>query len=447
MSVDPRVTFVARHPSFPKLEIRRGVRDVSPRGLSIWAHAEEDLLWPGLQVDFELSWRAGPPLRLRALVRHVTPMADTQVDLVGFELLDADPVYARTLDRMLHPTTSSSTANPGALWELYEESGYFSLSGKRRDDFRPLAASFRDAERKLAEAPEVGGHFVTPIRGPIDASMHHVQLWERSWLIYHVARSPRARSFDDAGHEALTELYRHAYEHAQSFNPNWLVTYVQKVAKWSRRVHHDIPSAFVDSGEASVTSFQAIELPTQSVFPADAARVQRLTEAHIEPVRDAIVARYPGPFVEALGLSDLGRRVDPRGLWRSAGLDRRREVLVALRDGGIEAVAVLDSVQAGVHLFRLADSCRILDVGGATPAAYGALLTAASAWFGAQGKPSYVYFREPDAPALDDMPRAGQRAYRDLGHAWMTVLSARRIGELLERLDELVTRPHPLLMP
>lgn len=445
--VDPRVTFVARHPSFSGVEIRRGVRDVSRRGLSIWAHAEEDLLWPGLKVDFELAWRAGPPLRLRAIVRHVTPMADTQVDLVGFELLQPDPIYTRTLDRMLHPTTSSGTANPEALWELYEESGYFSLSGKRRDDFRPLAASFRKAERKLAEAPTVGGHFVTPIRGPIDASMHHVQLWDRSWLIYHVARSSRARTFADAGHEALTELYRHAYEHAQSHDPLWLVTYVQKVAKWSRRVHHDIPEAFVESGEACVTSFQALEIATQSVFPADSIRVQRLSDAWTDTVHERLREQYPRAFVEALGLSDLGRRIDPRGLWRGAGLDRRREVLVALGDGGLEAVAVLDAVESGLHLFRLADSCRILDLGAASPAAYGALLTSASAWYGALGKPSYVYFLEDGAPDIDTLPRAGQRVHRDLGAAWMTVLSAGRIGELLERLDELVTRPHPLLIP
>ena len=445
--VDPRVTFVARHPSFSGVEIRRGVRDVSQRGLSIWAHAEEDLLWPGLKVDFELAWRAGPPLRLRGIVRHVTPMADTQVDLVGLELLRPDPIYVRTLDRMLHPTTSSGTANPEALWELYEESGYFSLSGKRREDFRPLAASFRKAERKLADAPQIGAHFVTPIRGPIDASMHHIQLWERSWLIYHVARSSRARTFADAGHEALTELYRHAYEHAQRHDPRWLVTYVQKVAKWSRRVHHDIPATFVASGEASVTSFQAIELATQSVFPADAVRVTRLSSGWTETVQGLLRDRYPRPFVEALGLSDLDRRIDPRGLWRDADLYRRREVLLALGDGGLEAVAVLDAVESGLHLFRLADACRILNLGSATPDAYGALLTAASAWYGAQGKPSYVYFREDGSPTIDSMPRAGHRTHRDLGEAWMTVLSASRIGELLERLDELVTRPHPLLLP
>ena len=445
LPVDPRVTLVARHPSFSGVEIKRGVRDVSRRGLSIWAHAEEDLLWPGLALDFELSWSAGPPLRLRGIVRHVTPMAETSVDLVGLELLAVDPVYARTVDRMLHPSTSSGTASAETLWALYEDSGYFNLSGKRHVDFRPLATSFQQAERKLAAAPEVGGHFVTPIRGPIDASIHHLQLWDRSWLIYNLARSPRARSFADAGHQALTELYRHAYEHAMRYDPRWLVNYVQKVASWSRRVHHDIPNDYVATGEASVTSFRALELSTESVFPADSVRVRRLTEATTDEVHRALAARYPDPFVQALGLHALGRRIDPRRQWHAAGLDRRREVLVALADRGIQAVAVLDSVESGLHLFRLGDACRIFDIGNATPGAYGALLTAASAWYGAQGKPSYVYFEEEDAPLLDSMPRAGRRAHRDLGSAWMTVLSATRIPELLERLTELVTRPHPML--
>lgn len=443
--VDPRVTFVARHPSFGGVHIRRGVRDVSQRGLSIWAHAEEDLLWPGLQVDFELAWRAGPPLRLQGIVRHVTPMADTQVDLVGFELLRPDPIYTRTLDRMLHPTTSSGTANPEALWDLYEESGYFSLSGKRRDDFRPLAKSFRKAERKLAASPALGAHFVTPIRGPIDASIHHVQLWERTWLIYNLARSGRARSFADAGHQALSELYRHAYEYAQGLDPHWLVNYVQKVASWSRKVHFDIPNDYVDAGEASVTTFRALELSTESVFPADTIRVRRLTEPTLGEVSETLGRQYPRPFIEALGLHELSRNIDPRRLWRDAGLHRRRELLAAYGDDGLEAVAVLDAVESGLHLFRLADACRIFAVGNATPAAYGALLTAASAWYGAQRKPSYVYFEEEAAPDLDTMPRAGRRTHRDLGAAWMTVLDARRIPELLERLDELVTRPHPLL--
>lgn len=439
--IDPRVMVRCQHPLFEGQSWLRSVRDVSASGLSIWACAVDDLLWPGLELPIELLAKHRDPVKLKAVVRHVTPRPPAKFDLVGMEILPT-PEFRREVDRILYPGTYAGTASPGVLWSLYDESGYFRLSGKRAADFRPLFDAFCASETKLREAPQLGGHFTTHY---VDATMHQLQLWDGGWLIYHVSRSQRPRGFIDVGHDALFKLYRHAYEHANRFEARWLVTYVQEVATWSRFVHRDVPAAFVESGDASVTSFYAYEVPSAVKLPDGQLTARKMKGTEAKSIESHLRSAFPRPYVEALGLDDLVASADPRGHWSAAGLRRGRAVFVAENAAGVRAVAVLDSAQTGLHLFRLADSCRIYNLGKPEPELFRALLGAAARWFADQGKERFVYFHHDDAPKVQDIVGDAAAELVDLGAAWITVLNAARMPELVERIGEFVTRAHPLL--
>lgn len=439
--VDPRVMMRCVHPLFGDHSSFRSVRDISATGVGVWASAIEDLLWPGLELSIELVAKNRDPVQLNAIVRHVSPRAPAKLDLIGLEV-EPSAEFHREVDRLLYPDTYAGTASPGVLWSLYDESGYFRLSGKNSGDFRPLFDAFSASETKLRAAPALGSHFTTHY---VDATMHQLQVWDGAWLIYHVSRSQRARGFVDVGHEALFQLYQHAYEHAARFDARWLVTYVQQVATWSRHVHHDIPADFVESGDASVTPFYAYEVPSSVVLPKGDIVARRMRGPEAKGIEAHLRSEFPRPYVEALALDDLVSSADPRRLWQQAGLRRGRAVFVAENEAGVRAVAVLDSAQTGLHLFRLADSCRIYNLGPADPELFRALLRAAALWFADRGQELFVYFHHDGAPRLEEIAGAVSAELVDLGAAWISVLNADRMPELVERIGEFVTRPHPLV--
>ncbi|MGH1346860.1 MAG: PilZ domain-containing protein [Nannocystales bacterium] len=437
--LDPRVSVTGTHPELAGVKVRGTANDVSVAGLSFYASQTQNVVWPGLELRLAVGAERGRSSQVDCVVRHVSPTQTPELRLVGVELTSAPDSFAKDISRILYARSAAGTATPETLWSIYDESGYFQLSGKTTADFAKLRGPFVHANAKLSNAAPVGTHIVS---GDTDVTMHQLQQWPGAWLLYHVSRRRQPQGVGEVGAGALYEAYRHAYEYVREHGAQWLVTYVQKSATWSRKVHVDVPAEFVSSGEASVTEFSAYEVPTDvQVTAPDGVLVRELVDSDLPKATAAFTRDFTRPYISALGLDTLTQPADRDGHWSAGGLERRRVVMVAEVDGEASALSILDATEEGLHLFRLTDSCRLYSLDGALhPGAFAALLAHACQWFSGLGRSHFVHFAREDEALLLEIDRVVS-----LGDAWMTVLNASHGPDLIERIREFVTRPHPMV--
>jgi hypothetical protein len=216
-------------------------------------------------------------------------------------------------------------------------------------------------------------------------------------------------------------------------------------------VHHDLPARYVESGQAAVVRFRAVEVACDAHAEADRTpdcglgyEVGVATEEETALLLQEIARTRPKAYVEALDF--VPERFELTEIcedWSLAGLGRRRAALVARRNGKPVAAAVLESADEGTHLFRLLDLVRLFPLAPAGEDANAALLDAARVWFRSMDKTSFVAYLEHDTP----MPEAFTSTTRDLGLADYVVLSADLLPELLEHVVEVTAPREPVVAP
>jgi hypothetical protein len=431
------------HPLWDTIIVDAPVYDLSLEGISIQTDASRDVLYPGLVVhDLDISWKGGVGLRCSATVRHVTPCQPAGEHRVGLRLTASPPMLAqwqREVEGVLHPNTRRSAHSPSEFWENYTVSGYFNLSGKKAADFIALRSAFALAHEKLRVAPRVGASFAYSSERRVESVAHQVSPWEGSWVFYHFSRRPDARPLSAAGDEALLELYTHAYEYVQQQpQAQWLVTYVQKVARFSSLIFNDLTQRYAVAGRASVTEFRALEVATSHLTPVGG-------RFHIGPARPdevmltaaVIRASRPQMYVAATGLAQAKLGIDATlRTWSSAGLWRERKVLVARLDSRVVAAAVIDVVEEGLHLFGLLDMVRLYPVSSVGHLAFGELLDETRRFFHGLGRDRFAYFCDSNEDRIA-LKRPGTT---DLGEATMTILPVELLPELLEHVFVLTSR-------
>lgn len=438
-----RVSF--NHPSLAEVVIEAPAVDVSVDGVSFDSELSSGVLLPGMALSgVELSWKGGARIKANAVVAHVT--RSLCGDRVGLRLV-MDPErhdeWQRQIEGVLHPRTTRGSRDHDLFWQTYVNSGYFNLSHKSELDFRCERPAFVRSNELLMAAPEVGSSFVRASEKRVEAVAHQISPWPNSWLFYQFCRRPDARPVSVADDNVLMDLYAHAYEYVQQRpSAKWLVTYVQEVARFSRLVFHPLGERYAALGRASITKFRAIEVGAGyrpdgtegfDVGPVSPADV-RLLAAHIRSLRPRIYAEATG-----LGAPDLN--VDATiEQWGTAGLTRKRTILVARRQGQAIASAVLDSADDGLHLFGLLDVARLYPLAEGGAEAFPALLNAAREWFEGLGKQRFAYFANDD----EHPGAASESGCTDLGAAFTIVLPVDLLPELLEHVyTTTYRRPKP----
>lgn len=411
----------------------RRVLDVAHGGISFLALAG-DTFAPGRTIpEVTLVFTDGRQLRASAQVRS------SQGRRVGLQIWPRGTsdrrVMSRVMDDLLYPNTCGVGVDP---WHIYEESGYLNLSGKTPEDFDWLRQTYSRARRTLETTPSIGRVGYWPRHGRAEATVSHLRVYSSAWMICHVSRCAGTSDAEE-GRRGLREIYQRLYEQARrQSGTRWWLTYVQDAAPtWSRRVHLDVPAAFVSPREAAVVPFRALEYDVgQGAHLSPSGDHFHVTEAGPllgRQVMEELVGRRPAPYLKALDL--VPERWDLResaGMWRARGLERERAVLVAFQDDAPVATAVLEVCEPGAHLYGLLDCVRILELGQGGYRARTQLLAAADRWFAARGRRRFVYLaEEPDL--------LGQRVTsgRDLGGAKLTVLHVDRTAEVLQRVCNL----------
>ena len=401
LQAPPRAQVRAAHPLWPHVRILRPIIDVSFKGICFVSEPTEDLLYPGLRLeDVEVTWKAGPRVHFSAEVRHISPAINHTGHACGLSLHPRTPedeaLWRREVGQLLYPATKLGFSWGDPLWELYDKSGYFGLSGMLEPHFVHLRDDFRLASDKLAKAIDLGYQVVSLSTGRIEASLAVLKTWQRAWITYQLARYPQGGPLALSGNAVLLDLYLHAYEQANR-DPDlrWHVVYIRKDARFSRLLHYNFTAARADDELASVVPFRCMEKMLRATPPPpplpDNLSAGLATEAECYLLLRKAQTMLPMPYLEAKDLvADRLNETRLTQIWRDADLHRQREI-IAIRKGGTPiAAAVVDIVESGLHLYGLVDQVHVFPFGAEGEANLTHLLHEVERWYRVQDHWHYI---------------------------------------------------------
>ena len=432
------------HPNWKRLITDAALQDISMRGFSINADPEALLLYPGLLVP-NLQIMARDELLVRGTAR-IRSISLSNPPHIGFEFEHRDEAmlgnWERLVSDLLNPHTHPGYRFLDGTWNTYQASGYFSLSGKSPKHFKRLRRAFYKASQRLATAPNLSSHAVWSTNGDISATISMAKTHDHTWLVYQLARAPGNAEAVPGG-SVLRELYFRCYEDAQR-DPDlrWLLAYVQTSAHWSRVIHYDWVRdvELADARLAHTHRFRALEIDTKMPRYVHVPEVSTTSAktADSRLIQDAAVRKYGPVWADALDLVHP-RTTSPNASksYRTAGLEKSREIFIARIRGRAIAYMVCDSTSEGIHLFGLMDTARLIPCENTEvpPAVVHSLVHSATQWFSEQKKHIYVFLDDHDY--LDAETSA---FIEDMGLADQTILAADAIPDMLEYVQ---SKTHP----
>ena len=425
------------HPLHRGLTVRAPLLNLSRGGVAFDAGSVEQPVPVGLQLRNARIRVGNRRCRVRVEIRHATGAVR------GGRLQADDPAAWNDLvGAWQYPGTRLEDGSTEGLWELYDESNYFSLSGKSRQHFSTKRRDYQAAGKKLCRSPRIACKVAfTSGSGEYEAALTAARTYRHTWFGFHMAKRKGVSEDGVSAREVLRRIHLRTYEHVlDDPDTRWVLGYVQHLPglHFPRMIHVAFPEYCLPTGRSCVVTFRALQLTS-----ARAARplpggytVRRASSVDLDAVADVIRRERPNPYVEALDftrerLSMSGIKAD----WARAGMRRERQIFVASRGEETLAALVVESASDGVHLYDLLDCARLFALVEGGEDAFGALLEVAREWFLDQGKPHFVYLQEDgefDAPAGHDQV--------DLGTADLTVLSADLLPDFLEQIWEATSK-------
>jgi len=429
------------HPTFG-FPVERRIGDLSEDGLGFRGVALEDLLCPGLVIPTLEIVRDGEVVAtLAAMVRSLSRDGERVGLAVKADDGERGRAWSRLVRELLHERTRSTGYTAGALWDLYVDAGYLSLSGRRPGDFEELRDSFGRATERLLAAPHLGYHVVWPSEHGLDASVANVLVYSRAHLGFQMAKRPGKELGGTVGKEILRDIHWHTLEEALgSSQSDYWIGYVQPNTRFSNLLYCEFQTRFRDPERECVVPIHPAKVdltvplaprpgPQLAGPPADVGLATREEIAHLCA---SIQATHLKPYwasqdfvAERFDLGDLKEK------WAGAGLLRERRVFVARDASGVACAALVAEVaEPGLHLYGLMDIARVypLVLGGERHTFR--LLDEARAYYASLGRRSFVYFHEGTAPLplREDMT--------SMGEASLCVISMTMIPDLLDHLFE-----------
>lgn len=347
--------------------------------------------------------------------------------------------WALAVERLHHPHTRRAGTWATYLWELYDKSGYFRLSGKTSAHFSRLRQPFAIATRRLDTASEIGCQVVWPSQDRVEAGLSILLVYSGTAMVYQVARR-RDSASPVSGRQMLRAINQHAFSYMQRVpHFEWTLVYVQEGgARWSHLAYELFTRAHLDTGLCAVLRFRAME-STRAASRSPHVRgvsVARATEDERALLLGMLPAMRPIPYLEALDL--VPERLDlaeVRRRWNGAGFSREREVLVARGPRGPLAAAVLESAQDALHLFGLLDCVRFFILAPEGHRSFPSLIESARLWFEERRKERFVCLFEEEC-----LDHAFQPGLQDLGSAHLMAFPRLLLPDFLEHLH-LITAP------
>jgi hypothetical protein len=429
-----------QHPYWPDRVVRRPMHDISVHGLSFETPPADDLLIPGLVIDSLCLLNDGVPrLAVPARVRRMSPAVGAPGMVAGVRVEPADDAaferWRAIAQDIMNPAARTRGTRPEHSWTLFQESGYFALSGCSPADFARKTRDFANATRRMDDAPDLGCQSVVPSDRGAECSSAVHRLYSGTYFAGQLAK--RKGSLPGfSSRRILRDGHMRMYEHLQhDLDLRWILVYLHESTKWTQTAYRDFPRPHIARGDAWHHPIDAW------VGRCDIAPRGRTPGLDIGPIvqgERALLARAAetsrcAAYVDALDL-DVARQdlADLRRRWARVGLDREREIRVARVGGEPVAAVLLETAEPGLHLFDMYDTVRLYELAPGGAAFYGDLLAEAAAWYRARGRASFVYVREDQ-----DETHARAAGLQSLGGALLLLMSRRILPDFLEVVHEM----------
>jgi hypothetical protein len=430
------------HPLWRELGlVRREVVDLSFSGLCLRCKPQ-DLLFPGLLPPLiELELGEGQRVSVRGEIRFVSSVREDGTVLCGLSVLpysSDEARWVRFVSQTMCPATRTSEGLVDELWDLFNRSGFFSLGGSTPAEFDELKQNFASLAKKAAEVPQLFCNAVWPSERGIEATLSFTKPYRNAWLGHQVAKRPGKppAGVQEAG-AIMRDIYLRTFEHPQS-DPDfhWVVAYVEALNPWINKAHVKYAQRQMElgSGLAYTRKIQKMKAYSHELSGRDHGfDVGPATPGELSLLAATISHQFPECYTEALDLTrdrlDLGPVTQK---WKSFGMERERNVLVARRHGIPYAAAIVELGQLGANLFRLLDNTRMFSLLGEGPRAYAALMDAARRWYAARNRPSFLYLREDEGG--DYVQECG---LHDGPDPYLWIISSKLVPDFLEHISEL----------
>ncbi|WP_224363952.1 PilZ domain-containing protein [Hyalangium versicolor] len=424
-------------PTWPGQECE--VLDVSFGGLGVRLLPGEKLEPGTVLPSSTLVTEDGAPIHLRAEIRHVSVTAvGTSVCGLRVEPLTGLDMnrWRELVTRSLCPTTRTDGSLVEPLWQLFIDSGYFSLASHSAEGFEDLRTSFVDLGRRAAHLPHLMCLTAWPSSRGVEGTLAIMKPYRATWLIHQLAKRPGSSPPPGSTAGVLRDLYVRTVEHAQS-DPGfqWLGAYIESTVPFIHRAHSGFARRMADTDRTLLLPVRMVDVSSTEMSGAlpVGMTLGPATPGELKLLASQIARLRPASYIEALDLSleslDLAAAA---GAWREAGLERERHILVARRRGRPVAAAVMEVGQRGANPFRLLDAMRLFPLAPEEQEAHQALLNAARGWYSRRGRDTFVLMEEeglgrhiPAVPAGD--VHGGAQPY-----LWL--ISAELVPEFLEHI-------------
>lgn len=443
-----------QHPVWPQIQVRRPVRDVSYGGISFWADAIEDILYPGLDIPVvEVLPPGEPPLRLTAQIRVVSapdrssPQHASLGQSIGLCVapIDADSQqrWVSLVGERLHPDTRIGSQYSEQIWEVFLESGFFALSGKTAEDFNLSREAFFQAGVQLdAASARLGGRVVSVSPRGVECSVSTSKAYRHTWLMHQLAR--RRSDPQLVSRPVLRNVMLRSAEAAcVDQDLRWVAAFCEANVRWLDGALLEFARPYQEKGLAFVRQFELMEGSPDLFAPPPPGLTIRAPEPEEMPLLYQGLSEWrPRSYLEAFDL--LPETFDLRAvtqLWSTRGMQRARAAWLAFQGETPVAAAIADLAEPGLNLFNILDGVRLVTLGpaaelapGASEAALAALLRHAAGWYGEFGRDQFVYYRE-----REDEGHTRLAGLTSLGAGYVWVLSAQLLPDWLEHIYEFTT--------
>ncbi|WP_437587049.1 PilZ domain-containing protein [Sorangium sp. So ce1000] len=425
--------------------IEAEVVDVSFSGLRLSLAGGHPPLLPRLKLSLELPDGDDGVVHLRGEVRSVAAAEGADAQLCSLHVTAArrqdERHWLRLVSRILHATTYGGTAWQAELWDLFDSSGYFNLSGRRLEHFDAIKPSFLTMAQKAAVVPHLLYNVACLSEHGIEGNFSIMKPYHSTWMIHQLAKRPKTAS-KLSSRQVLRDMFTRCFEHAVA-DPEcrWIIAYAEAHVAWNERSLFEFARAHRERGLVLSLPFRLVGVdapdaphaPREPQTPDGQIEIGEPTPAEQAALLGHLCATSPRMYTEALDLVPGRLAMGPCvERWRSAGLARERALLVARQHGEPLAVAILELGELGTNLFRLLDSVRLFPMRPGGDAAFGPLLDAACAWFRRNDRASFIYFGERGKLTYD-----GPAGLHDLGEGRLWIIARELVPEFVEHVYKL----------
>lgn len=295
------------------------------------------------------------------------------------------------------------------IWDLFLESNFL-YPGKLQSLELEIAQVQRNLGILLSHSNDLLRTFVFRSNGRISGHQSALRVFNNAWLVQHLAVSKRESGWLLAAAALNVGLFS-ALE--RSAGVNWVRSYFRLSNKWPVRVLGDFARRIDDKKCCEVRTYcylrEEIEFGEVEEAPGKTT-VRAAGPVDLVALEGYLIGAGREVELQATDLKEDSRLERVGDEYSRVRLDRRREVLVAERDGRLLGFGVLEISSVGLNLSELTNVFCVYMLSNEKDALR-SLICAARRQYKSIGRRWWVALVEPNQAA--DFERAGFRKVRE----------------------------------